>query len=250
MSGQNQPIRDFQTISRLARERCQRCGVRSLTLCAALPDHQLQRLDDMLIDRSHQHGELVCFEESELDHVAILTEGVLKLSQVLADGRELTVDLLFPGAVLGLCGEAAQHTEAWAVTDVSLCCIPKSKFKRLVDDNPDIEHELLRMKLEQLDRARARMMMLGRKSAAERVASFLTEIAEHHRRCGRHTRDDGVLELELLMGRRGIADYLGLTIETVSRKVQQLARDGVIAVKDPNHIRITDFKALKGLSGD
>ncbi len=250
MSGQTQPARDFRTVNGSAREPCRQCTIRSLTICAALPDHYLQRLNDSLIDRSHTHGELVSFEERELDHVAILTDGVLKLSQVLADGRELTVDLLFPGAVLGLCGESAQHIEAWAVTDVSLCCIPKSKFKSLVVDYPDIEHELLRMKLDQLDRARARMTMLGRKSAAERVASFLVEIAEHHKGCGQHIRDDGVLEFELLMGRRGIADYLGLTIETVSRKVQQLARNGVITLKDHNHIKVVDFPTLKRLSGD
>jgi CRP/FNR family transcriptional regulator len=125
------------------------------------------------------HGQLVSFNESGLGHVAILTEDVLKVTRVLAYGRELTVDLLFPGDVIGLCGDTEQHTEVWAITDASHCYFPKARFQRLVEHYPELEHELLRLKLDQLDRARARMTALGRKSATEWLASFLLEVAEH-----------------------------------------------------------------------
>lgn len=249
MAGRSRPNRDLVVGVSSASEGCWGCAVRSLTMCSAFPGHQLKLLEGILIARSHKHGELVSFDECELSHVAILTEGVLKLTRVLADGRELTVDLLFPGGVLGLCGATDQHTEAWAITDASLCYIPKPKFQRLIEEHPELEHELLRLKLKQLDMARDRMMTLGRKSASERVATFFLEIAKHQTGSGRRQRSDGLLEFELLMTRSVIADYLGLTVETVSRKVQKFARDGVITIRNHNHITIQDFLALRRLSG-
>ena len=249
MTGQSRPNRDLVVRVSTANEGCWGCAVRSFTICSVFPDHQLKLLESILIARSHRHGELVSFDECELGYVAILTEGVLKLTRVLSDGRELTVDLLFPGGVLGLCGATDQHTEAWAITDASLCYIPKPKFQRLVEEHPELEHELLRLKMNQLENARERMMTLGQKSASERVAAFFLEIAEHQTGSGRRQRSEGLLEFELLMARNVIADYLGLTVETVSRKVQKFARDGVITIRDHNHITIKDFRALQLLSG-
>lgn len=108
---------------------------------------------------------------------------------------------------------------------------------------------MLRLKLKQLDMARDRMMTLGRKSATERLATFFLEVGKHQTGASRQCRNEALLEFELLMARSVIADYLGLTVETVSRRVQQFARDGVISIKDHNHITIRDFPALQRLSG-
>jgi CRP/FNR family transcriptional regulator len=250
MTAHSRPALELVATVSAARGGCRDCAVRSLAVCSAFTGHQLKLLQDILIARSHKRGELVSFNECELGQVAILTEGVLKLTRVLADGRELTVDLLFPGAVLGLCGEAEQHTEAWAITDASLCYIAKAKFRRLVEEHPELEHELLKLKLKQLDKARDRMVSLGRKSATERLATFFLEVAEHMTVASCDHGNDAPLEFELLMARRVIADYLGLSIECVSRKVQQFARDGVISVREHNHITIQNFQALRRLSGD
>jgi CRP/FNR family transcriptional regulator len=126
MTGYSRPVREFVAAVSPAGEHCWQCAVRSFTVCSAFPRHQLKLLEDSLIARTHKHGELVSFDECELGQVAILTEGVLKLTRVLTDGRELTVDLLFPGGVLGLCGATDHHTEAWAITDANLCYIPKA----------------------------------------------------------------------------------------------------------------------------
>jgi CRP/FNR family transcriptional regulator len=93
-------------------------------------------------------------------------------------------------------------------------------------------------------------LSLGRKSATERLATFLLEVAEQKSGASCDQRNDAPLEFELLMARRVIGDYLGLSVECVSRKVQQLARDGVISVREHDHITIQDFRALRRLSGD
>lgn len=249
MTGQSQSSREVDTVFSPASEPRRRSEVGSLNIGIALPDDLLQLLGGNLCARSHKPEELICYNENELDHVAILTEGVLKLSRVLADGRELTVDLLFPGAVLGLCVEAAKTTEVWAATEVNLCYLPKSKFKKVMREHPELDHELLKVKLDQLDRARDRMMTLGRKSAGERVASFLLELAERQTESRQHWNDNQPLQFDLLLTRSNIADYLGLTVETVSRKIQQLARNGVITMKEHRCIVIEDLQALQRLSG-
>lgn len=214
-----------------------------------MPEHQLHLLGDILATRTHTCGKRICFDESELEQVMILTAGVLKLTRGIADGRELTIELLYPGDFLGLSGGTAQYTEVWAVSDVTLCCLPKAKFNRLVEHYPELEHEMLRIKLNQLDRARERLITLGHKSAGERVATFLLEIAEHQAGSSPYTGKVPALEFDLPLARGSIADFLGLTVETVSRKVQQLVRDGVITISDHTHIKIQNLPKLQSLSG-
>jgi CRP/FNR family transcriptional regulator len=229
---------------------CLNCAVRCQTVCNAVPEANLHMLREMVLTRSFKRGKLVCFEEGELRNVLIVTRGVVRLTRRLLDGRELTVELLYPGSFLGLCGADAEHTEGWAVTDVSMCSLPKARFAALVDKYPQLEHQLLLIKLNQLERARARLISLGRKSAGERVASFLLEIAEHQAGMGGEVARESLPEFDMPLARGNIADFLGLSTETVSRKVQHLVRAGVIIVNDHTHITIRDLAELRRLTGD
>jgi CRP/FNR family transcriptional regulator len=145
---------------------------------------------------------------------------MLGLYKLLADGRRQVVGFLVPGDFLGLAfGRTYVHT-AEAITPVAACRFPRARFMGLLEEFPALERDILSRTSNELAAAQRQMLLLGRKTARERLASFLVDLAE------RSDADGGPLELP--MGRADIADHLGLTIETVSRTFTGLRREGVI----------------------
>ena len=132
------------------------------------------------------------------------------------------------------------------MSDAKVCTFPRSAFDRFAEGHPDLEHKLLQRTLAELDRSRQWMVLLGRKSAAERLAAFLLDMAD---RLG--SRDsNGQTRFELPFGRQDIADLLGLTIETVSRQITNLREDGVIATPDRRGIVVLDRDWLIDCAGE
>jgi CRP/FNR family nitrogen fixation transcriptional regulator len=116
---------------------------------------------------------------------------------------------------------------------------PRAATEQLLEERPELTRRLCNMALRNLTCAQTRMLTLGRMTACERVASFLLELAE---------RRDTYRSLEIPMSRNDIADYLGLTIETVCRVLSALKRDSLIAVPTPHHIELRDRDALEAMS--
>jgi CRP/FNR family transcriptional regulator len=124
--------------------------------------------------------------------------------------------------------------------------VPKSSLEALVERNPVLQQRILRQALRELDEAREWMVTLGRKTAAERVASFLHLIAEHAQ--APHGRS-GPTSFDLPLSRGDIADFLGLTIETVSRQMTKLRQEGVIRIVNLRHIEVADLARLRRRCG-
>jgi CRP/FNR family transcriptional regulator len=136
-----------------------------------------------------------------------------------------------------------------ATTDLQLCCFRRVPFLAMMDDTPHIAQRLLEMTLDELDAAREWMLLLGRKTAREKIASFLSIIA---RRDATFNGRGGMGEVafDLPLTREAMADYLGLTLETVSRQMSGLKKDGVIRLEGKRHIVIPDFDLLLDETGD
>ena len=134
----------------------------------------------------------------------------------MADGRRQVVGFLVPGDFLGLAFGRTYVYTAEAITAVAACRFQRSRFMELLEELPALEREILGRTSNELAAAQQQMLLLGRKTARERLASFLADLAE------RSDADGGPLELP--MGRADIADHLGLTIETVSRTFTGLRR--------------------------
>ena len=115
---------------------------------------------------------------------------------------------------------------------------PRRATERLVDDSPALARWLREMTLRDLANAQIRMLILGRMSAPERVATFLIDMFE---------RRDASRALDLPMSRTDIADYLGLTIETVCRVLSSFKRDGVIDIPNAHRIELRDRAALAAI---
>ena len=136
-----------------------------------------------------------------------------------------------------------------AVSEITLCCFRRKPFEKQLAATPHISERLLEMTLDDLDAAREWMLILGRKTAREKIASLLTIIARREKSMEFAAQGDAVI-IDLPLTREAMADYLGLTLETVSRQISALKRDGVIVLEGKRHVTVPDFNRLLDEAGD
>jgi len=224
---------------------CQRCRVREGGVCEVLGPTELQRLATYSRRTRHCAGETLAVESDEVMGYANVTSGTVKLSRVLRDGRQQLVGLQFAPDLMGRLFSTESPLSAEAATEVELCRVPKEVMEALVLSSDRLKLRLLDQSLKDLDEAREWMVTLGRKSAIERVASVLLLVAT--RMGGADAQGDIVVDLPI--GRADMADFLGLTLETVSRQMSRLRHEGVISVQGHRCVVIHDLDALKGRTG-
>jgi CRP/FNR family transcriptional regulator len=212
---------------------CRACAVRDHTVCAALGAEEQARMASILTEVEFAAHQEVFNETESADHVFNVTKGTVKIYKLLADGRQQITGFLFPGDFLGLMRKATYAYSAEAVTDVKLCRFPRRKFETLLDESPNLEKRLLGVASHELAAAQDQMLLLGRKTAREKLASFLIMLSNAAAAHG--APRNPVL---LPMSRSEIADYLGLTIETVSRTFTQLRKDKLIELVDDGAVKL------------
>ncbi|MEZ5808815.1 MAG: Crp/Fnr family transcriptional regulator [Zhengella sp.] len=221
---------------------CQACEARHRGVCGALNTDQLVSLSKHSVRRKVVPGTELVGEEQDVSQYANVIGGVVKLTKMLSDGRQQIVGLQFAPDFLGRPFSRSSRFSAEAATEVELCSFSKGLIDRMIDQSPDLEHKLLEQTLKELDEARDWMLTLGRKTAAEKVASFLHLIAINvDPDAATH---EGPVTFDLPLTRADIADFLGLTIETVSRQLTKLRKDGVIHIENNRHITVPDLDRL------
>lgn len=187
-------------------------------------------------------GNTLYFEGDEVQWLYQVKTGVLRLTRMLENGRRQVIAFGYPGDIVGFPAAGRHLTECDAIVDCTL-----QPYRRSVLENgegaPEVHQQLLQAALREISAMQDHFMMLGRKSAVEKVASFLNVLAE---RVG--TRSDGDVQFALPMGRADIADFLGVTTETVCRTLTQLRKSGVIVIDNIHTIVIRDQDALLALS--
>ena len=184
------------------------------------------------------------FEEGNpADYVYTVTAGSIKIYKLLPDGRRQVTGFLFPGDFLGLIHNQSYAYSAETLTLAKLCRFPRQRLEALLDEVPRLEQQLLSMASHELAAAQDQMMLLGRKSARERIVSFLTMLSNAAVR-----REQPGDPVSLPMSRTDIADYLGLTIETVSRTLTKLKTDRLIEFLDEKHVRMSQLRELREIA--
>lgn len=227
---------------------CRECVVRHLGACQALSDKELARLEAIARPRRMKTGQVILPQADKPAFFANIISGVVKLTQVLHDGRQQIVGLKFASDFLGRFDGAQNPCSAEAATDVELCCFPLGEFRRIVQEHPKLERLLLESTLNELDDARDWMVLLGRKNAREKMASFFEMIARRTSNAGCvHCEPATALEFVLPLTRADIADYLGLTLETVSRQIACFKAEGIISMAPNNHrhVIVPDWHVLE-----
>lgn len=228
---------------------CEDCPIRHRAVCSKCESDELRELDGLKYYRTVPAGQTVVWSGDDMDFVASIVSGIATLTQTMEDGRTQMVGLLLPSDFVGRPGRNAAAYDVTATTDVTLCCFRKKPFEDLMMRTPHIGQRLLEMTLDELDAAREWMLLLGRKTAREKISTLLTIIVRRDASLQLQGRD-GPLEFDLPLTREAMADYLGLTLETVSRQISALRKDGVIELKGKRHITIPDFDRLLEETGD
>jgi CRP/FNR family nitrogen fixation transcriptional regulator len=178
-------------------------------------------------------------EAEEAEFVYKVVSGAVRTYKLLSDGRRQIGAFHLPGDLFGFESGAAHKLTAEAVADTVVMAFRRRTLEHYAARNLDVARELWSLTARNLDHAETHMLLLGRKTAAERVAAFLLEMDER-------TRSTGGIDLP--MSRRDIADYLGLTLETVSRTISQLEAEGLVERTKARQITVQRRGKLRNLA--
>ena len=239
------PLQRFKLTS----PNCSDCQIRFRAVCARCESDELRQLEDIKFYRRFETGQTVVWAGDTMDFVASVVSGIATLNQTMEDGRRQMVGLLLPSDFLGRPGRVTATHDVTAITDLVLCCFRKKPFERLIREVPHLGSRLLEMTLDELDASREWMVVLGRKTAREKIASLLAIIAQRMSALSGNDHPES-LSFDLPLTREAMADYLGLTLETVSRQMSALKKDGVIRLEGARRIEIADLARLVDESGD
>ena len=212
-------------------------------MCSGCSHDELTVLESLKSYKSYEKGQTIIWAEETLTHLGTVVTGVASLNRTLVDGRCQIVGLLLPSDFIGRPDRANVAHDVVAATNVTLCRFEKPVFERLLSQSPAIMQRLLSKTCDDLDAARDWMLLLGRKTAREKVAGFLSMLVRRAiQRNGMPAGDGATIALPL--SRRDLANYIGLTIETTSRQFSQLKQDGVIGLPSQRDVHIPNLARL------
>lgn len=178
-------------------------------------------------------------EGDDAEHLYQIRSGVLRLCKLLPDGRRQIEQFGLPGDLIGFEPGTIHNATAEAVSDCVIVRYRRTRVEGIASTDPRLARNILGLAIKQLSDAQRRLVLLGRNTAMERLAFFILEMME---------RTDAAKCVELTMSRTDIADYLGLTTETVSRLFTNLRQDGIITLPNANRLVVQDLAALEALA--
>ncbi|SDG33420.1 transcriptional regulator, Crp/Fnr family [Limimonas halophila] len=222
---------------------CHHCSIRHLTICAPLQPEELSSVA-AIADRVDLAPDELLFDAGEpARRVFTVSSGMLKTYKLLPDGRRQITGFMIVGDVLGLADEGCYAYSVEGLTQARLCSFERERLERLLEAYPKMERRLLSMASHEIATAHEQMLLLGRKTAKEKIASFL--VGFRQRAAARGLSADPV---HLPMSRADLGDFLGLTMETVSRTFSRLRKDGIIALHNGGRVEVRDLNALANMA--
>lgn len=228
---------------------CGDCQIRHRAVCARCEPDELSSLEAIKYYRSFQAGQTLVWSGDQMEFVGSVVSGIATLTQTMEDGRRQMVGLLLPSDFVGRPGRPTAPYDVTATSDVVLCCFRRKPFEQMIQQTPRLAQRLLEMTLDELDAAREWMLLLGRKTAREKFASFLAILARRNATLTPRLPGQAII-FDLPLTREAMSDYLGLTLETVSRQISALKRDGVIVLEGKRHVTVPDMNRLLAEAGD
>jgi len=222
---------------------CVNCHIRHLTICGGFESEELRYLEPLVGHRDLTPGQSLFDEEDKADFAYNLVEGTIRLYKLLPDGRRQITGFAIAGDFLGLSSRGQYAYSAEAVSGASLCRFKLTDLAKLYKQFPAMEHRVLAIANDELAAAQDQMLLLGRKTPMEKVTSFLLTLTKRLERVGRQHD-----QLSLSMTRADIADFLGLTVETVSRTFSKLRAAKMIGLPTPDQVQILDRVRLQAIA--
>ncbi|HEY0627340.1 MAG TPA: Crp/Fnr family transcriptional regulator [Allosphingosinicella sp.] len=220
---------------------CADCPVRDQAVCAALDERELAELSSIGQHVNYSRGETIFAAGDDSIACATLISGAAKISAVDAEGTERIVALVHPAGFLGQLFAATAKHDVTALTDTRLCAFPREGFERLMENHPKLTRSILERTLAELDASRALADLIGRRDIKARLAGLLLALA----RAAAPTPCGMADAFELPLSREEMASLLGTTIESISRRLTELERDGIIERNGARGLTILDQDKLQ-----
>ena len=221
---------------------CLLCAIRSLSICDALDESELRELVRLSQRVRFGSKEPLFSEGDQSDASFNVSEGTVRLYKLLPDGRRQIIGFALPGDFIGVATGVRYGLSADAIEPVRACRLPKEPFSRFIESKHRMLQRMNDFARNELVLAQNHMVSLGRRSAEEKIAAFLIGWRDRLERIGRSTKT-----IHLPMSRQDIADYLGLTVETVSRTLTRLERENTILIV-PGGVRLINLGRAEALA--
>ena len=230
---------------------CASCLVKQFAVCSDSEAAALQALEDAKIYHKFSEGELIGSAGQTPSFVGTIMSGAILLADYTAGGDKQNLAIMYTGDFLGRPGLATNPFEVQALTNVEICGFRPRVFDDLLANFPDLQNRLVQMMFDELDTAHEWMLIIGRKTATEQVASIIVQMAYRQHKLSNKTIDRHNIEVQLLLKRHHMADFLGITHETVSRIFSDFVRNGIVRLvgKSRYDLLIPDFDKLLEIAG-
>jgi CRP-like cAMP-binding protein len=203
------------------------------------PRRPLEALNSLATSSRFHRGQEICVQGHPVDAWYRVVAGAARRCVVRADGRRQIVDLLLPGDYFGFTAYEAYDFTVEAVAEgTTVALYPRRRVELLADSDPRLARDIRQVTFEALSRLQAQLLIVGRITALEKVGSFIIEMAA---RLAKEGKDN----IALPVSRYDIADYLAVSVETVSRSLTDLKHRGVIKLAGPRTVSIIDRDALE-----
>jgi len=222
-----------------SRTRCAICKIRPYSFCRCLPEERLKLFSEISSEREFKNKETIFLQQENAKNLYNITKGNIKIYRLLSDGRIQIIGFLYPGDFFGSYKREKYNYSAEAIGEVRACVFKQETLDSYLEKNMNLAKELLHMTSHELTLAQDRMGVLGKMNAHERVARFIINISEQRARIGWKNNP-----VSLPMTRQDIADYLGLTLETVSREITRFKTSNLIKLMNSKQIFIVDKEKL------
>lgn len=222
---------------------CAACEVRQFAVCGALTPKELDTFGGAMATIYLSAGDPLVDEGEDDNYIYSITTGSLKCFKLLPDGRRQVTGFLFPGDFLGLAKSDTYINSVEAITHSTLCRMSRKELNQFADNISNLDRRLHEMASEALADVQDQILMLGRKTSEERVATFLLSLSRRSSERGGPTNP-----VDIPMSRDDIGDFLGLTTETVSRTFSRLRKRNLIGQDKERRTEILDFDSLRDIS--
>lgn len=233
-------------VRQMAHVTCSDCSLNQLCLPQALKIEDIDALDQIIKrGRPLQKGEHLFLEGDSFHNIYAVRSGALKAYTSTTEGEEQITGFYLPSELVGLCGLDTESypVSSQAIETTMVCEIPFDRLERLSDDYPELRHQLMRVMCRKISEDQQMKLLLSKKNADERIATFLVNLASRFRRRGFSSQS-----FRLSMSRNEMGNYLGLAVETVSRVFTRFQKSGLINAHG-KEIEITNTMGLCALAG-
>jgi len=222
-----------------SRTKCEKCAVRLIAFCGILDENDILHLENISKDKNILKGQQVFLQGESVQTFYNIKQGSVKIYKLSKDGRQQIVGFLYPGDFLGMSGDDLYAYSAEALEDTKLCQFNKTVLENFFLKFPIVESKILNLVNHELAAAQDQIFLLGKYSAKERLLQFFLSISNQREKLGW-----GGNPIRLSMPRSDIANYLGLTIETVSRSLSDLKNDRIVRMIGTNDIFLNNRDQL------